>query len=68
MTQGGEIEIDRRILEEMKAPLIHMLRNCIDHGIEQPAIRQGKGKPAHGTITVAIAQKGQRKNRDSGRR
>jgi two-component system chemotaxis sensor kinase CheA len=54
--QGGEIEIDRRILEEMKAPLIHMLRNCLDHGIEQPAIRQNKGKSPHGTITVAIAQ------------
>lgn len=56
-TLGSEIEIDRRILEEMKAPLIHMLRNCIDHGIEQPAVRQGRGKPPHGTITVAIAQK-----------
>ena len=55
--QGGEIEIDRRILEEMKAPLIHMLRNCIDHGIEEPAIRRGIGKPAHGTVTVTIAQK-----------
>lgn len=54
--QGGEIEIDRRILEEMKVPLIHLLRNCIDHGIEQPAMRQDSGKPPHGTITVAIAQ------------
>ncbi|MGB9094642.1 MAG: ATP-binding protein, partial [Gallionella sp.] len=55
--QGGEIEIDRHILEEMKDPLMHMLRNCIDHGIEQPALRQDRGKPPHGTITVAIAQK-----------
>ncbi|MDD5299988.1 MAG: hybrid sensor histidine kinase/response regulator [Gallionella sp.] len=55
--QGSEIEIDRRILEEMKAPLIHLLRNCIDHGIEQPSVRQDRGKPPHGTITVAIAQK-----------
>ncbi len=57
VTQGSEIEIDRRILEEMKAPLIHMIRNCIDHGIEQPAMRQDRGKPPHGTITVAIEQK-----------
>ena len=57
LIQGGEIEIDRRTLEEMKDPLIHLLRNCIDHGIEQPAIRQDKGKSPHGTITVAIAQK-----------
>lgn len=54
---GGEIEIDRRTLEEMKDPLMHLLRNCIDHGIEQPAMRQDKGKPACGNITVAIAQK-----------
>ncbi len=54
---GGEIEIDRRTLEEMKDPLMHLLRNCIDHGIEQPALRQDKGKPEHGNITVAIAQK-----------
>lgn len=55
--QGGEIEIDRRTLEEMKDPLMHLLRNCIDHGIEQPAMRQDKGKPEHGSITLAIAQK-----------
>lgn len=55
--QGGEIEIDRRTLEEMKDPLMHLLRNCIDHGIEQPAIRQANGKPACGNITLAIAQK-----------
>jgi two-component system, chemotaxis family, sensor kinase CheA len=55
--RGGEIEIDQRILEEMKDPLMHLLRNCIDHGIEQSALRQGKGKPPHGTITVAIVQK-----------
>lgn len=54
---GSEIEIDRRILEEMKAPLIHLLRNCIDHGIEQPAVRQERDKPQHGTITIAVAQK-----------
>ena len=57
VTSGGEIEIDRRILEEMKDPLMHLLRNCLDHGIELPAVRQGKGKPPHGTITVAVAQK-----------
>ena len=55
--QGGEIEIDRRILEEMKDPLIHLLRNAIDHGIEQPAVRVARHKPSHGTITLAISQK-----------
>ncbi|MBI5430822.1 MAG: response regulator [Nitrosomonadales bacterium] len=55
--RGGEIEIDRRILEEMKAPLIHLMRNCVDHGIEHPAIRQDKGKLPQGSITVSITQK-----------
>jgi two-component system chemotaxis sensor kinase CheA len=55
--QGGEIEIDRRILEQMKDPLIHLLRNCIDHGIERPEVRKDKRKPPQGTITVAISQK-----------
>lgn len=52
---GGEIEIDRQILEEMKDPLIHMIRNCIDHGIELPDVRRQKGKPAKGKITIAIS-------------
>ncbi len=55
--QGGEIEIDRRILEAMKDPLIHLLRNSIDHGIEPPAVREARNKPSHGTITLAISQK-----------
>jgi two-component system chemotaxis sensor kinase CheA len=57
LIEGDEIEIDRHILEEIKDPLMHLLRNCIDHGIEQPATRQEKNKPPQGTITIAIAQK-----------
>ena len=53
---GGELEIDRRILEEMKDALIHMIRNCVDHGIESPAVREQKQKPPRGTITLAIVQ------------
>lgn len=55
---GGDLEIDRRVLEAMKDPLIHMIRNCIDHGIETPAVREQKRKPPRGTITLAIAQQG----------
>ena len=51
---GEEIEIDRRILEEMKDPLVHLIRNCIDHGIESPGERKAKNKSQRGTITVAI--------------
>jgi two-component system, chemotaxis family, sensor kinase CheA len=55
--QGSELEIDRHVLEEMKDPLIHLVRNCIDHGIEPSAVRLGKGKPPHGTITLECSQK-----------
>ena len=54
--QGGEIAIDRRILEEMKDPLLHMLRNCIDHGIETPALRVHQHKPPQGSCTLAMTQ------------
>jgi len=55
--RGGEVEIDRRILEEMKDPLIHLVRNCIEHGIEPPVERQQSHKPAKGTVTLAVAQR-----------
>ncbi|HTT07665.1 MAG TPA: response regulator [Gammaproteobacteria bacterium] len=55
--EGGDIEIDRRIQEAMKDPLIHILRNCIDHGIETPAERRRCNKPKGGTIVITIAQK-----------
>lgn len=53
---GGDLEIDRRILDEMKDPLIHLVRNCVDHAIEDPQERELKGKPGRGTITVAVSQ------------
>lgn len=54
--QGGEIEIDRHILDEIKDPLIHLLRNAIDHGIEKPGVRLDKHKPPQGTIALSISQ------------
>ncbi|MEX1276961.1 MAG: hybrid sensor histidine kinase/response regulator [Bacteroidota bacterium] len=54
---GVDIEIDRRILETLKDPLIHLMRNCIDHGIEPPEERRRKGKSPRGTITVSVSQK-----------
>jgi two-component system, chemotaxis family, sensor kinase CheA len=54
---GGEIETDRRILEEMKDPLIHLVRNCIDHGIETPKQREASGKPPRAVIRIAITPK-----------
>ena len=54
---GGEIEADRRILEEMKDPLVHLVRNCVDHGIETPKQRGEKGKRLRATIHLAISPK-----------
>jgi len=54
--RGQDIDIDKRILEEMKDPLVHLLRNCVDHGIEPPGERARRGKPSRGSITVAVAQ------------
>ncbi len=54
--QGEDIEIDKYILEEMKDPLLHLLRNCVDHGIEVPQERIKKGKPSRATIRLAVSQ------------
>ena len=45
-TAGEETELDRNIVEELADPLMHMVRNAVDHGIEDPAARQAAGKPA----------------------
>ncbi len=55
-TAGETVEIDKRILEGMKDPLTHLLRNAVDHGIESPEIRRSQGKPAMGTIRVTVSQ------------
>jgi two-component system chemotaxis sensor kinase CheA len=52
--RGEELEIDKRILEELKDPLIHLIRNSIDHGIDKPDERILQNKPPHGTITLAF--------------
>jgi len=56
MIRGEEVTIDKRILEELKDPLIHLLRNCIDHGIETPEQRRLAGKPPRATITVEVSR------------
>lgn len=50
--RGMDTQVDRDILEKLQAPLNHMLRNAIDHGIEDPDERVAAGKPAHGTIRL----------------
>jgi two-component system chemotaxis sensor kinase CheA len=51
---GEEIEIDRRILEEMRIVFIHLLRNAIDHGIEKPEVRLRNKKPPRGKIKIMV--------------
>ncbi|WP_027358673.1 hybrid sensor histidine kinase/response regulator [Desulforegula conservatrix] len=55
---GGETRADKRIIEEMKDPLMHIIRNAIDHGLEEPAEREKKGKPKAGTICLGAFQTG----------
>ena len=54
IVQGSELEIDKRILEELKDPLVHLIRNCIDHGIGTPQERILLNKPAIGNITLSF--------------
>ncbi|MCX6029498.1 MAG: hybrid sensor histidine kinase/response regulator [Chloroflexi bacterium] len=58
VVQGGEVEVDRSVLEQIKDPLTHLLRNAVDHGVESPPARAAAGKPAEGVITLAAAQRG----------
>jgi two-component system chemotaxis sensor kinase CheA len=55
---GGDTELDRQILDLIKDPLIHMVRNCADHAIETPEERKAAGKSEHGTIRVAAFHEG----------
>jgi two-component system chemotaxis sensor kinase CheA len=55
---GADTEVDRQVLEIMKDPLTHLLRNAVDHGIEPPDRREAAGKPRRGTIRLRAAQKG----------
>jgi two-component system, chemotaxis family, sensor kinase CheA len=54
---GAETELDRTVLEVIGDPLIHIIRNAIDHGIEAPDVRRSKGKPAKGLLEISAAHK-----------
>ncbi len=55
---GGSIEVDRGVLDRMTGAFEHLLRNCVSHGIEVPAVRTAAGKDATGTIVVSLSQEG----------
>jgi two-component system chemotaxis sensor kinase CheA len=56
--EGGETELDRTILEAVKDPLVHLVRNAIDHGIEAADVRERVGKPVEGRLTLRAFQEG----------
>ncbi len=56
--EGAQGELDRNVLERMTAPLEHMLRNAIAHGLEAPEARRAAGKPEEGSIRVAVRREG----------
>ncbi|HEX8751108.1 MAG TPA: chemotaxis protein CheA [Nitrospira sp.] len=55
LLEGEETELDRNIVEKLSDPLVHMIRNAIDHGLEDPADRVAQGKPELGTIRLTAA-------------
>jgi two-component system chemotaxis sensor kinase CheA len=57
---GDDIELDRAIVDELADPILHVLRNAIDHGIEAPADRQHLGKPPKGRVTLAVRRQRER--------
>ncbi len=58
VTIGAETELDKNVIEKLNDPLVHIIRNCIDHGIENPEDRIQKGKPANGTVQLTAKHSG----------
>ncbi len=56
--QGEKTELDKRMIDELGDPLIHMVRNAADHGIEAPDVREAAGKPREGTVTLSALHRG----------
>jgi len=58
MTDGAETELDKTVIEKLNDPLVHLIRNSIDHGIESPDVRIASGKPRAGTIKLSALHSG----------
>jgi two-component system chemotaxis sensor kinase CheA len=55
---GADTDLDKTIVDEVGEPLMHLVRNCVDHGIEPPEAREAKGKPRHGTLRLNAYHEG----------
>jgi two-component system, chemotaxis family, sensor kinase CheA len=60
VTEGEDTDIDRTVVEALADPLVHLLRNAVDHGIEMPDVRERAGKSRSGTVRLAAGQFGDR--------
>jgi two-component system chemotaxis sensor kinase CheA len=58
--RGGDVQLDKRLVEELSDPLVHLVRNAIDHGLEPPGLREGRGKPRIGRVLLDAEQRGGR--------
>jgi two-component system chemotaxis sensor kinase CheA len=58
VTEGAETELDKTVIERLNDPLVHLIRNSIDHGIEAPDARESVGKPRQGTVRLLAAHSG----------
>ncbi len=56
--EGDKTELDKRMIDELADPLVHMVRNSVDHGLEPPALREAAGKPRAGTVLLAASHRG----------
>jgi two-component system chemotaxis sensor kinase CheA len=56
--EGEETDLDKNLVEALADPLVHLVRNSVDHGIEMPDVRQAQGKPRQGTVTLSASQEG----------
>lgn len=57
-TRGEETDLDKNLVEALADPMVHLVRNSVDHGIEMPDVREKAGKPRVGTVTLAASQEG----------
>ena len=55
---GEKTELDKRMIDELSDPLIHMIRNAVDHGLEPPVQRESVGKPRAGTVSLLASHRG----------
>ena len=58
VTEGADTELDKTVLDQLGDPLVHLIRNSIDHGIEPPEVREQNGKPRRGTIRLSAVHAG----------